>query len=149
MWLFVPYASRFSRNIIYNICQNRSLITISFGICRSLRLSFDNHVLGSTHPCLRPWALVFVWPHLYFDWKIHVWWQELDKGSFMAGFGADRTGALAEQILGWHDAMRCDAKRCEDQRGSHPANWASAKAVFSAVSPRMMIQTAVGCIVLT
>lgn len=28
----------------------------------------------------------------------------------MAGFGADRTGALAEQILGWHDAMRCDAK---------------------------------------
>lgn len=35
----------------------------------------------------------------------------------MTGFGADRTGALADQVLGWHDAMRC-----EDQRGSHRAN---------------------------
>lgn len=36
---------------------------------------------------------------------------------FMAGFGADRTGALAEQGM-----ARCDAMRCEDQRGSNPAN---------------------------
>ena len=28
----------------------------------------------------------------------------------MTGFGTDRTGALADQILGWHDAMRCDVK---------------------------------------
>lgn len=28
----------------------------------------------------------------------------------VAGFGADRTGALGEHILGWHYAMRCDAK---------------------------------------
>lgn len=34
----------------------------------------------------------------------------------MAGVGADRTGALAEQVA------RCDAMRCEDQRGSNPAN---------------------------
>lgn len=105
-------------NAIFNICtyiaQNCSLISI--GLYRSLPsasmacLDLFPRIAACAHSCLffSGYLCIFT-----------VWWQELHKRliHIHGGLLADRTGALAEQGM-----ARCDAMRCEDQRGSNPAN---------------------------
>lgn len=106
MWLFVPYASAFylfnTIFILYLSLRSSSMICLylvpRIPVCDHRRFFLYCYVCTLTEIYMcgsKQWT------------KAHSW----------RGLARNRTGALAEQSLGWHDAMRC-----EDQLGSHPAN---------------------------
>lgn len=97
----------FKKSCLHTL-QNRSLITIN------LYLSLPSASVGCLDlfpriPACAHRCLFFLWLPLHFYWIIHVWWQELDKGSY-SWRGLARTEREPWLSKGWHDAMRCDAK---------------------------------------